>query len=59
MIDDAMVAFPAVPVTRLCTLFGISRSGYYAYRGRSVCEEEEREVLLRNAIERLVLDFPK
>ena len=58
MIDDAMATFPAVPVTRLCTLFGISRSGYYAYRGRSICEEEGREVLLRDAIERLVLDFP-
>ncbi len=56
MIDDAMAAFPALPVTRLCTLFGISRSGYYAYRGRNT--EEEREVLLRDAIERLVLDFP-
>ncbi|GAC1604242.1 MAG: IS3 family transposase [Acidimicrobiales bacterium] len=58
MIDDAMATFPAVPVTRLCTLFGVSRSGYYAYRGRSICGEEEREVLLRDAIERLVLDFP-
>jgi putative transposase len=58
MIDDAMATFAAVPVTRLCTLFGISRSGYYAYRGRSIGGEEEREVLLRDAIERLVLDFP-
>jgi putative transposase len=56
MIDDAMATFPAVPLTRLCTLFGISRSGYYAHRGRNT--DEEREVLLRDAIERLVLDFP-
>lgn len=56
MIDDAMAMFPALPMTRLCTLFGISRSGYYAYRGRNT--DEEREVLLRDAIERLVLDFP-
>ena len=56
MIDDAMVTFPALPVTRLCTLFGVSRSGYYAYRGRNT--EEEQEVQLRDAIERLVLEFP-
>jgi len=56
MIDDAMVTFPALPVTRLCSLFGISRSGYYAYRGRNT--NEEREIFLRDAIERLVLDFP-
>ena len=56
MIDDATVTCPAVPVTRLCTLFGISRSGYYAYRGRNT--DQEREILLRDAIERLVLDFP-
>ena len=56
MIDDAMATFPALPVTRLCTLFGISRSGYNAHRGRNA--EEEREALLRDAIERLVLDFP-
>ncbi len=56
MIDDAIATFPAVPVTRLCTLFGISRSGYYAYRGRNT--DEEREVFLRDAVERLVLDFP-
>jgi putative transposase len=56
MIDDAMDMFPALPMGRLCTLFGISRSGYYAYRSRNT--DEEREVLLRDAIERLVLDFP-
>jgi len=56
MIDDAMVTFPALPVTRLCTLFGVSRSGYYVHRGRNT--GEEREVWLRDAIERLVLDFP-
>jgi putative transposase len=56
MIDDAMAMFPALPMGRLCTLFGISRSGYYAYRSRNT--DEEREVLLRDAIERLVLDFP-
>jgi len=56
MIDDAMVTFPALPVMRLCTLFGISRSGYYAHQSKRV--DGEREILLRDAIERLVLDFP-
>ena len=56
MIDDAMATFLALPVTRLCTLFGISQSGYYTYRGRNT--DEEREILLRDAIERLVLGFP-
>ncbi len=56
MIDNAMVAFPALPVSELCTLFGISRSGYYARRGRGV--RQERAVALWDAIERLVRDFP-
>jgi len=56
MIDDATAAFAAVPVARLCTLFGISRSGYYAHQSKRV--DGEREILLRDAIERLVLDFP-
>lgn len=56
MIDDAMTAFPALSVSRLCAMFGISRSGYYARRGGSA--RQERDVALRDAIERLVLDFP-
>jgi len=57
MIDDAITAFPALSVQRLCALFGVSRSGYYARRGRSTADAE-REVALRAAIERLTLAFP-
>ncbi len=57
MIDDAITAFPALSVHRLCALFSISRSGYYARRGRSAADAE-REVALRDAIERLTLAFP-
>ncbi|GAC1469530.1 MAG: IS3 family transposase [Gemmatimonadaceae bacterium] len=56
MIDDAMMAFPALPLNRLCMLFGISRSGYYARQTGNA--RQAREIALRDAIERLVLTFP-
>jgi len=56
MIDDAMTAFPALPLNRLCMLFGISRSGYYARQTGNA--RQERDIALRDAIERLALTFP-
>lgn len=55
-IDDAMAAFPALSVARLCAIFGIRRSGHYARQGRRGCEA--RDVMVRDAVERLVLAFP-
>jgi transposase InsO family protein len=55
MIAQLQQAVPTVPVTTLCTLFGVSRSWYYA---RSLAETAERDVALRAAIETIVLAFP-
>jgi len=49
-------AFPHLSVRQLCALFGVSRSWWYARPTTLVPSREE--VALRDAIERLVLDFP-
>jgi transposase InsO family protein len=48
--------YPEVSIERLCGLLGVSRSWYYGKpsRGRGVRED----VALRDAIERIVLEFP-
>src|SRR3954454_15937237 len=56
MIAAAHAAVPALPISRLCALFGISRSWYYARAAAPTAQE--RDVALRDAIERLVLAFP-
>lgn len=48
--------FPTLSVRQLCTLLGISRSWWYA-RAR-VPTQAERDVALRDAIERIILEFP-
>lgn len=49
-------AFPELPVRRLCTLLGLSRSWWYE-RAQPRTPDGEA-VALRDAIERIVLDFP-
>jgi putative transposase len=44
----------SVPVRQLCTMLAVSRSWYYAAR----LGHEDDETALREAIERIVLDFP-
>lgn len=56
MITHARHDAPELPVTTLCALFGVSRSGYYAHL--TGVADAPSEVALRDAIEDLVLEFP-
>ena len=56
MIEEARAGHPEVPIKDLCELFSVSRSWYYE---RPTPEERtQRDVQLRDAIERIVLEFP-
>jgi transposase InsO family protein len=55
MIGVMQEAVPEVSVRRLCQLAGVSRSWYYA---RLPQEPDEEAIALRDAIERLTLQFP-
>ena len=55
MIADLRHTHPDLSLRSLCRLFGISRSWLYE-RGRHAAAE--RDIMLRDAIERLVLEFP-
>ena len=56
MIAHARQTHPELPVRHLCALLGVSRSWYYARPQTPT--QAERDVALRDAIERIVLDFP-
>lgn len=56
MIPALQAVVPDLSLRQLCPLLGISRSGVYAARGRSAVDPEA--VVLRDAIERIVLEFP-
>jgi putative transposase len=49
-------AMPERAISQLCKTLQISRSWYYEKQTRA--EEEEADVELRDAIERIILDFP-
>jgi len=56
MIEEARAEYPEVPLKDLCELFSVSRSWYYE---RPTPEERtHRDLELRDAIERIVLEFP-
>ena len=56
MIGQVREEHPQMPIERLCELMGVSRSWYY---GRSSeAEKTKKDVELRDAIERIVLEFP-
>jgi transposase InsO family protein len=56
MIEEATTEHPRMPLKGLCELFGVSRSWYYEKPSE---EHEAREdVALRDAVERIVLEFP-
>lgn len=56
MIGQAREEHPEISIERLCFLMGVSRSWYYE---RPCAEQKARkDVELRDAIERLVLEFP-
>ncbi len=56
MIAHAQRGHPELPVRRLCALLGVGRSWYYARPERPT--QAERDVALRDAIERVVPAFP-
>ena len=56
MIVQARRNNPELSVRRLCGLLGVSRSWYYEHSGTP--KRAERDVMLRDVIERIVLAFP-
>jgi putative transposase len=56
MIAEARAEHPEASVEGLCELLSVSRSWYY--QKPSSRHEAERDVALRDAIERIVLEFP-
>lgn len=56
MIGQVREEHPEMPIERLCELMGVSRSWYYE---RPTPEHTaQRDIRLRDAIERIVLEFP-
>jgi putative transposase len=57
VIEQVREEHPEMSIERLCSLMGLSRSWYYA---RRVAAEKKahKDVELRDAIERIVLEFP-
>jgi putative transposase len=56
MIDEALTGYSRMPLKELCELFGVSRSWYY--EKLSSQQKASEDVELRDAIERIVLEFP-
>jgi transposase InsO family protein len=56
MIAAAHAAYPALSVRRLCAAVGVGRTWWYTRP--SADEIAERDTALRDAIERMVLEFP-
>ncbi len=56
MIAQAQRNHPELAARRLCALLGVGRSWYYDRPERPT--QAERDLALRDAIERVVLDFP-
>ncbi|MGH3090101.1 MAG: IS3 family transposase [Rubrobacteraceae bacterium] len=56
MIEQARREHPEISIERLCELMGVSRSWYY--ERPSATEKAKKDVELRGAIERIVLEFP-
>src|SRR5947209_4353847 len=56
MIEEAKEEHSRMPLSDLCELFGVSRSWYYEKPGPE--KKASEDVDLRDAIERIVLEFP-
>ena len=56
MIEQAHQEHPEISIEGLCCLMGVSRSWYY--QCPSSAEKASKDVELRDAIERIVLEFP-
>jgi putative transposase len=57
MMAALQVAFPDRSLRQLCALLGLSRSGVYAARQRVPVAADREALALRDAIERIVLEF--
>ncbi len=57
MIEQVREEHPEISIERLCSLMGLSRSWYYA-RPVAADRKARKDVGLRDAIERIVLEFP-
>ncbi len=55
MIEQVHEEHPEMAVKKLCSLMGVSRSWYY--ERPSATEKDKKDVALRDAIERIVLEF--
>jgi putative transposase len=58
MIDQARSDHPEVSVRSLCRMFGVNRSWYLSQRLPKLSSSLEEETRLRDAVERLCLEFP-
>jgi putative transposase len=56
VIEQVREEHPEVSIERLCELMGVSRSWYY--ERPSAEKKAHKDVALRDAIERIVLEFP-
>jgi transposase InsO family protein len=56
VIEQVREEHPEMSVEKLCSLMGVSRSWYY--ERPSATEKARKDVALRDAIERIVLEFP-
>lgn len=56
MITQVHQEYPDLSIRRLCELFGVGRTWFYTHPSPE--EIASREVALRDAIERIVLEFP-
>ena len=56
MIERVREEHPGMSIERLCSVMGVSRSWYYARPFAT--EQAKKDVELREAIERIVLEFP-
>ena len=58
MISEVIAAAPSLSVRQLCALLDVNRAWYYARPVAGSDDEDGETVRLRDAIERIVLDFP-
>jgi putative transposase len=56
VIEQVREEHPEMPIEKLCELMGVSRSWYYARPPAT--EKARKDVVLRDAIEQIVLEFP-
>ena len=56
MIEQMRGEHPGMPIEKLCSVMGVSRSWYYARP--SATQKAKKDIELRDAIEQVVLEFP-